>query len=72
MNMTVFAIKQVITKGKLCVTFSDGSKKYYDALELTVQWFKMSNDSFYEKYGFNFNPHEHDALYEKGRKIVYG
>lgn len=36
-----------------------------------VQWFKMSNDCFYEMYGFNFNPHDYTGLYEIARKKVY-
>lgn len=32
----------------------------------------MSNDCFYELYGFNFNPHEYPGLYEEARKRVYG
>lgn len=27
-------------------------------LQWAVLWFKMSNDAFYELYGFNFNPHD--------------
>lgn len=41
-------------------------------LEWAVLWFKMSNDGFYSLYGFNFNPHEYDGLYEIARKKVYG
>lgn len=41
-------------------------------LEWAVLWFKMSNDAFYEIYGFNFNPHEYPMLYEIARDEVYG
>ena len=37
-----------------------------------VKWFKMSNDSFFDFYGFNFNPHDYSGLYELARKKVYG
>jgi hypothetical protein len=36
-------------------------------LEWAVLWFKMSNDVFFEMYGFNFNPHEYEGLYKIAR-----
>lgn len=36
-----------------------------------VTWFKMSNDAFYDLYGFNFNPHDYPMLYELAREEVY-
>ena len=39
---------------------------------LTLAWFQNSNDGFYKKYGFNFNPHDYPGLYEWGRKQLYG
>ena len=62
-----------ITKAgkKLFVSYSDGTDKAYDLTALGVDWFKMSNDAFFEKYGFNFNPHEYPGLYLKCRRIVY-
>lgn len=41
-------------------------------LQWAVLWFKMSNDAFYELYGFNFNPHDYPMLYEIAREEVYG
>lgn len=41
-------------------------------LQWAVLWFKMSNDAFYELYGFNFNPHKYPYLYEIARQEVYG
>ena len=41
-------------------------------MEWAVLWFKMSNDSFYRAYGFNFNPHKYPGLYEAAREKVYG
>lgn len=55
----------------IVVIWSDGSAVLYDAVELGCKWFKMSNDAFYDIYGFNFNPHEIPGLYEYCRKKVY-
>ena len=41
-------------------------------MQWAIEWFTMSNDSFYDMYGFNFNPHEHPGLYEQARERVYG
>lgn len=57
--------------GSLRVTYSDGSVKGYDMVRLGCEWFQLSNDSFFKKYGFNFNPHEYPGLYERCRKLVY-
>lgn len=48
------------------------NNKWYSKKELCLEWFRMDNDSFYEKYGFNFNPHEFKGLYDWGRKTLYG
>ena len=37
-----------------------------------IEWFKMSNDCFFDLYGFNFNPHKYPLLYEQARERVYG
>ena len=50
--------------------FIDG--RLYSKKNLCLEWFRMSNDDFYLKYGFNFNPHEFPGLYEWGRKVLYG
>lgn len=36
-----------------------------------IRWFSMSNDTFYDLYGFNFNPHKYPGLYEATRRRVY-
>lgn len=36
-----------------------------------IRWFSMSNDAFFELYGFNFNPHDYPGLYEAARARVY-
>lgn len=41
-------------------------------LEWTRRWFKMSNDDFFNRYGFNFNPHDYPQLYLIARKEVHG
>ena len=37
-----------------------------------LEWFSMSNDTFYDLYGFNFNPHEYSGMYEQARERRYG
>lgn len=37
-----------------------------------LEWFRMSNDTFYDLYGFNFNPNKYPGLYEEARKRTYG
>lgn len=66
-----YVIGKKLAGGKLLVSYSDGTNKAYDLTDLGVEWFRMSNDGFFDKYGFNFNPHEHPGLYLKCRKIVY-
>lgn len=41
-------------------------------IDWAILWFKMSNDTFCDIYGFNFNPHEYPMLYEIAREEVYG
>lgn len=48
------------------------NNKLYSKKELCLDWFRMSNDTFFDIYGFNFNPHEYTGLYEWGRKKLYG
>lgn len=52
--------------------YSSHSFKGKSLLEWAAAWFKMSNDAFYQIYGFNFSPHEYPMLYEIARKKVYG
>ena len=40
-------------------------------LEWAILWLKMSNDTFFDLYGFNFNPHNYPELYEIARKKVF-
>lgn len=67
-----YATKRVVFGNTLVVHFSDGTSKLYDVISLGCAWFRMSNDEFYNKLGFNFTPHEVPGLYEVCRDIVYG
>ena len=51
------------------IVFING--KAYSKKQLTLDWFRMSNDTFYKLYGFNFNPHEYPGLYQWGRKVLF-
>lgn len=66
-----FAESQSVLLGTLLVNWSDGTVSTYSATDMGVEWFKMSNDDFFKKYGFNFNPHEYPGLYEKCRRIAH-
>lgn len=47
--------------------FLNGKSLMYWALE----WFSMSNDTFFDLYGFNFNPHNYPGLYEQARERYF-
>jgi|GEM_PF-5454533 len=67
----VYATERFILFNRfLIVHFSNGKRKYYDAITLGCEWFRMSNDAFYKRYGFNFCPQEVPGLYEQCRKLV--
>lgn len=53
------------------VLFSDGSQRWFDAIQLCCDWMKMDNAAFHRLYGFNFNPCDYGDLYERCRKLVY-
>ena len=36
-----------------------------------IRWFTTDNDTFYDLYGFNFNPHVYPGLYDAARRRVY-
>lgn len=40
-------------------------------MEWAILWFRMSNDTFYDLYGFNFNPFDYPGLFDEARKRVY-
>ena len=64
-------IEQII-RDKIFLKYENGDIKVYPLIFLGCEWFKMSNDAFFEIYGFNFNPHEIPGLYDKCRQIVFG
>lgn len=37
-----------------------------------LEWFSMSNNTFFDLYGFNFNPHKYPNLYEEARQRLWG
>lgn len=39
--------------------------------EWATIWFNTDNDTFFDLYGFNFNPHEYEDLYEIAQRDVY-
>ena len=40
-------------------------------MEWAILWFQMSNDAFFDAYGFNFNPHDYPGLFVEARRRVY-
>lgn len=54
-------------KGKYKTRFLRGKSLY----EWAIIWFKIDNDTFFDLYGFNFNPNEYEDLYEIARRDVY-
>jgi hypothetical protein len=54
-------------KGKYKTRFLRGKSLY----DWAIIWFKIDNDVFFDLYGFNFNPHEYEDLYEIARRDVY-
>ena len=64
-------INQRVLGDKIFLQYENGDVKTYPLIFLGCEWLKMSNDAFYEIYGFNFNPHEIPGLYDKCRKIVF-
>lgn len=65
-------LKQRVLGDKIFLQYENGDVKAYPLIFLGCEWFKMSNNAFYEKYGFNLNPCEIPGLYDKCRRIVYG
>lgn len=61
-----------IMKSNVKARYSMQTLRGKTLLQWAVLWFKMSNDAFYELYGFNFNPHDYPMLYEIAREEVYG
>lgn len=54
-------------KAKYKTRFLRGKSLY----EWAIIWFNTDNDVFFDLFGFNFNPHEYEDLYEIARRDVY-
>ena len=70
--MTSIVLKHRVLGDKIFLQYANGDIKCYPLVYMGCQWFRMSNDAFYEMYGFNFNPHEIPGLYNRCRRIVFG
>lgn len=51
--------------------FSRIQYRGHSLLFWAVEWFQMSNDAFFEKHGFNFNPVDFPGLLETARNKVF-
>ena len=49
-----FAFAFRVLGDRLEVTFDDGSKTAYSLPDLARQWRSMTNDAFYDRYGFEW------------------
>ncbi len=68
--MNRFVVEQRVIGNVLMIIYNTGDIKLYDAVELGCEWFRMSNDAFFNKYGFNFVPK--GKLYDVCKYIIYG
>ena len=57
------AIKQIIKANYSLMKYKDKS-----VYEWAMLWFDYDNDTFFEMFGFNFNPHKYPHLYEVARE----
>ena len=48
-----------------------GMYREFFKIDLALEWFDMSNDDFFEKYKFNFNPHEYAGLYKIASELYF-
>lgn len=70
--MKAFVDNQQIFGDTLYIGYSDGTFKLMDATAVGCDWFRMSNDAFFDTYGFNLDIHRLGDLYERCKKIAYG
>ncbi len=63
-------IKNPIQKGDKVLVYNGNNElvKTYSTVELGKAFFSMSNDSFYDVYGFNFVPR--DPYYELSKRAA--
>lgn len=52
--------------------FKYGKYKGYWKWDLCIEWFVMANNAFFNKYGFNFNPHKYEGLHSEVRNHIHG
>ena len=64
----VIGYKEVVNT--VFVKFYSGIIRTYEATELTKAWFNMSNDTFFEIYGFSYVPSI--GMQQWYRKKYYG
>lgn len=65
--MTIEQYMKNIIKVRYAITPYKGKS----LLEWAKIWFKTDNDTFFEVYGFNFNPHVYPYLYDIARDEVF-
>lgn len=61
-----FALGMQEIAGILVVKYDDGTFGNYNAYKLAKDWLRMSNDSFYSVYGFNYVPSQ--AIQNRAKK----
>lgn len=66
-----YVVSQTRINDTLEVKFSDSTVKHFNIYDLCVEWLYMTNDDFYNCYGFNFNPHNFDGVYKKGIELAH-
>ncbi len=65
-----YVMSQRYSGDTVFVTWNDIGETAYNAVRLGCDWLRMSNDEFYDMYGFNFNPHSIPGLVGRCRDIV--
>lgn len=50
--------------------YTDGTERRYELTQLGVDWIRLNSNQFFAKYGFDFNPHKYEGLYEKCYEIA--
>ena len=57
--------------GTLYILDGEGRvQRRLDPLQTAIEWFQMSNDAFYARYGVNWIPKE--PYYSQARRMVHG
>lgn len=66
----VSVVQETMIGDVYVVLYSDGSQRWFDAVQLGCEWLTMDKAAFYRLYGFSFNPLKYEGLYERCRKRV--